>query len=436
VLDFTLTSVGAAEGLPAGGAGMPADIANGASAPKVFEAFHGLVDTFTTGPAADFPEQVARGRSAYAGEDVSDHRDADSDDELGTDEQTLTFFMPAAAPVPVMPPIVRAVLILQPGPLDDICDAYVPPAVAAFAITPPPADAGLGASAASTNGAEPGAAALADATPAVLRPTLTSGSFSVAAAVEAIGTESVAPPPVDLGNNPVEGALPIVSEESAVPVADSAAEIAARARAAAVLAALKSTAVAGGPAEPLATLLVRGPQPVDTRSSDAAPLLARPAFAAPATTVPHVPLQLVTSPAASAVPGSTAVDQTPAPETVDQIVQAIRLVWSRGVGEAQIRLQPDHLGEMSVSIRVEHGQVIARLQSDVPAVREWLQGNHAALRQGLADHNLSLDRFEVVASEDADRTPPRDQRDSRRDDDPRPRRPRRPSPDHVFDIVA
>lgn len=81
--------------------------------------------------------------------------------------------------------------------------------------------------------------------------------------------------------------------------------------------------------------------------------------------------------------------------TADQVVQALRLQWARGVGEAHIRLQPDQFGQLSVSLRVEAGQVVARLEATVPAVREWLQANQASLRVALADHHLELDRLEV-----------------------------------------
>lgn len=100
--------------------------------------------------------------------------------------------------------------------------------------------------------------------------------------------------------------------------------------------------------------------------------------------------------------------------TADQVVQALRLQWARGVGEAHIRLQPDQFGQLSVSLRVEAGQVVARLEADVPAVREWLQANQGSLRVALADHHLELDRLEVsepVADPDARR--------ENRDDRPR-----------------
>jgi hypothetical protein len=166
-----------------------------------------------------------------------------------------------------------------------------------------------------------------------------------------------------------------------------------------------------------------------------------PAASTVAAAPAHLPLVVSMTPAAAPTAAASAVtsapEEAPAPRNLDQIVQSIRLVWARGVGEAQIRLEPERFGDLSVSIRVEQGQVIARLQSDAPAVREWLQGNQAALRLGLADHQLTLDRLEVVAPDaQAEDAPARDGRDRRSFDDAPPRRQRRPPPDRVFDIVA
>jgi flagellar hook-length control protein FliK len=125
------------------------------------------------------------------------------------------------------------------------------------------------------------------------------------------------------------------------------------------------------------------------------------------------------------------------PKTPDQIVQSIRLLWSRGAGEAQIRLEPRAFGELTVSVRVEHGQVVARLQAESPAVREWLQNNHSMLRHGLAEQNLALERLDIAApTRDAHESPARDGQRRQHDDAPAPRRPRRPDTNHEFDIVA
>ena len=133
----------------------------------------------------------------------------------------------------------------------------------------------------------------------------------------------------------------------------------------------------------------------------------------------------------------TAFMDHPNEDTATQIVQAIKLQWSRGVGEAHIRLEPQHFGGLTVSLKVEDGQVIARLQSDTAAIREWLQSNQASLRQSLADLQLTLGRLEVTepsdeARHDDRRDRPAEERPSR----PALRRTRSDGTGETFEIVA
>lgn len=96
----------------------------------------------------------------------------------------------------------------------------------------------------------------------------------------------------------------------------------------------------------------------------------------------------------SLVNASATSDALPA-ETTTQIVQSIRLQMLRDGGEAHIRLDPRQFGDMTVRVKVEQGQVVARVEADAPVVREWLQSNQHVLRQSLAGQQLTLDRLEV-----------------------------------------
>jgi flagellar hook-length control protein FliK len=125
------------------------------------------------------------------------------------------------------------------------------------------------------------------------------------------------------------------------------------------------------------------------------------------------------------------------PRTSDQIVQAIRLACSRDGGEAHIRLDPEQFGDLSVSVKVEGNGVVARLNADAPAVREWLQANHAALREGLAGHDLRLDRLEVIASDKSRESSERDSEKRRHQAHDQPqKRSKRSDTGQVFEIVA
>jgi flagellar hook-length control protein FliK len=137
--------------------------------------------------------------------------------------------------------------------------------------------------------------------------------------------------------------------------------------------------------------------------------------------------QTLTQPPVEASPASTAM----------QIVQAMRMQWSRGVGEAHITLEPQHFGRVSVSLRVEDGRVVARLQAETPIVREWLQTNQASLRQSLAEQHLTLHRLEITEpSTEARHDEPRESGSGEARERQTPRRPRRDETGETFDVVV
>jgi flagellar hook-length control protein FliK len=78
-----------------------------------------------------------------------------------------------------------------------------------------------------------------------------------------------------------------------------------------------------------------------------------------------------------------------------QIVQSMRMQFRDGIGEAVLKLNPEHLGSVSISLRVENGGLKANVQADLPAVRQWLESQQDTLRSALAEHGLRLDRFDV-----------------------------------------
>jgi DNA segregation ATPase FtsK/SpoIIIE, S-DNA-T family len=120
-----------------------------------------------------------------------------------------------------------------------------------------------------------------------------------------------------------------------------------------------------------------------------------------------------------------------------QIVQAMKLQWNDTGGDARIRLQPDYLGELTVSIRVEQGGVTASLSSDTPVVREWIESHATLLRQGLADHGLQLDRLTVADEPRHDWQGSEGRRQPQDEKNPKPTQPRRPQGDEPqFELIA
>lgn len=107
---------------------------------------------------------------------------------------------------------------------------------------------------------------------------------------------------------------------------------------------------------------------------------------------------------------------TPAPDTTDRIVQSLRFQFQRGGGDAIVQIRPEHLGPLSISLRVENGSVQAHVTAENPVVAEWLKANEEMLRESLKESGLQLDRLVVHRDPDpSDRSPQRDWSQARRE---------------------
>jgi flagellar hook-length control protein FliK len=83
------------------------------------------------------------------------------------------------------------------------------------------------------------------------------------------------------------------------------------------------------------------------------------------------------------------------PENVERLVQAMHVNVRSGVMEATVRLRPEYLGEVTIQLRVEGTSVTAVVQTEVAGVRQWLESQEQAIRNGLAAHGLDLDRLVI-----------------------------------------
>jgi flagellar hook-length control protein FliK len=121
-------------------------------------------------------------------------------------------------------------------------------------------------------------------------------------------------------------------------------------------------------------------------------------------------------------------------EVAPQLVQAMRVQVSQGGGEARVHLRPEHLGAVTIDVRVENGRVTASFNAEVPAVRQWLESHEGSLRQGLSEQGLHLERF--VVNKDGD-SPNREGQQGR--DDGRRRQARRGRADEeqvTFEVIV
>jgi flagellar hook-length control protein FliK len=120
---------------------------------------------------------------------------------------------------------------------------------------------------------------------------------------------------------------------------------------------------------------------------------------------------------ATAPAGPTQVDQ----ENVHTLVETMRVTAKAGAWEATVRLRPEHLGEVTIALRVDGKNVSAVVQAESAGVREWLTSQEDAVRSGMAEHGLQLDRYAV--SRDGQRREAEDQQAQQ--EQPRRRAPRR-----------
>jgi flagellar hook-length control protein FliK len=142
--------------------------------------------------------------------------------------------------------------------------------------------------------------------------------------------------------------------------------------------------------------------------------------------------------ATASVPTTAVPDQAaaaPDGDTALQIVQAMRLQFRDGIGDAVVRLKPGHLGEVSISLRVDQQSVSATVHAEVPAVRQWLESQESSLRSGLADQGLHLEKF--VVKEDQPRQREKEAQDAEaREQARRLFRQRRSDSEQKFEVVV
>jgi flagellar hook-length control protein FliK len=135
-----------------------------------------------------------------------------------------------------------------------------------------------------------------------------------------------------------------------------------------------------------------------------------PAFAG--TTVEGSPRE----PAAQTAPSPERPDDLP-----DQMVKALQWQWRSGVGEARLRLRPEHLGEITVTLRVERGAVLAVMRAESPLVQEWIQAHRHDLQAALAEQGLHLERLRLSADPDERRGSGQPRQQAPQDEPPRHR---------------
>ena len=88
---------------------------------------------------------------------------------------------------------------------------------------------------------------------------------------------------------------------------------------------------------------------------------------------------------------------------LQSMVRTVRLFTSSGVSEARLQLEPDHLGPVALTVRVEQGTVSAHFRAETPAAQRWIETHQHELRSGLREQGLEVKDVVVTTDPDARR---------------------------------
>ncbi len=99
------------------------------------------------------------------------------------------------------------------------------------------------------------------------------------------------------------------------------------------------------------------------------------------------------APAAPSAPPQAA--PTPPSAPVLQVGGSVRWMLKTGAQEAQLQLHPDSLGQVTIHLKVEGGEVHAKLWVTEPASVQAVQEGRPHLEQALKEQGLQLGSFDL-----------------------------------------
>ncbi len=95
---------------------------------------------------------------------------------------------------------------------------------------------------------------------------------------------------------------------------------------------------------------------------------------------------------------------------LSQMIARAAMKMRSGQNTIRIKLKPEILGQLRMHITTENHQVMIRITTEVPGVKEMIESHFSQLRHDLQNHGLQLHRFDVSVGSNLhqDRgTPPR-----------------------------
>jgi flagellar hook-length control protein FliK len=89
-------------------------------------------------------------------------------------------------------------------------------------------------------------------------------------------------------------------------------------------------------------------------------------------------------------------------EVLTQIVKKASLNLKDGHTEIKIELKPEFLGHIRMRVASENQQVMVRMLTELPMVKEIIESNIHQLKADLQNQGLEVDKFEVFVSKDSE----------------------------------
>ncbi|MEW5981065.1 MAG: flagellar hook-length control protein FliK [Acidobacteriota bacterium] len=130
-------------------------------------------------------------------------------------------------------------------------------------------------------------------------------------------------------------------------------------------------------------------------------------------------------------PGGGESDPLEADPTLDErpmadaIVRTLRFQAIRDGAEAKLRMHPEYLGDMSVTLRVSGSSVSALVTAESATVRAWLESHQRELRAALGEAGLTLTDLRIDPNGRSRHEDPRGRQEAPRPPVPRTHRGRR-----------
>ncbi|MDZ4677633.1 MAG: flagellar hook-length control protein FliK [Oligoflexia bacterium] len=109
-------------------------------------------------------------------------------------------------------------------------------------------------------------------------------------------------------------------------------------------------------------------------------------------------LTAVNTVAASQVEGAPTT-QDAKHEAIKSIISNAQMLAQKGGGEMSMILNPENLGEIQLRVAMDGQRVDVQMMTEKNEVKKLLEQNIGELRQGLAQHNLSMEKIDVSVND-------------------------------------